>query len=116
VGVGFLVVVFALAACSSDEPTVAEWEENWNATVALIPDESFLDDDPTEACQEVLVSLREAETDLFPTPDELTEDTVRLWLETAEGTFFDCPPEAGFPAAYDELDRLEAEVDASLTN
>lgn len=85
--------------------------------MGLIPDQSFLDDDPAEACEDVLVSLREAEEDLFPTPDELIDDTVRRWFDVAEGTFFECPPvDGGFPATYEMLDELEAEVDATLTN
>jgi hypothetical protein len=79
VWITLLAVGLIVAACSSSTPTISEWEDDWNAAMALIPDQSFLDDDPGEVCQAVLVSLREAEADLFPTPDELTDDTVRVW-------------------------------------
>jgi len=110
------VLGLAFAACSSNRPTASEWESDWNAVVSLIPDESLLDDDPTGVCQEVLVSLREQKETLFPSPDELLDETVRQWLEVAEGMFFDCPPPNGFSESYAQLDELAAEVDAGLNS
>ncbi len=115
-GIILLLVGLTVAACTSNRPSVSEWESDWHAAVGLIPDESFLDDDPTEACQEVLVSLREQKETLFPAPDELVAASVRQWLEAAEGTFFDCPPADGFSDAFARLDELEAEVDAGLSS
>lgn len=110
-----LVLGLVISACSETRPDSSSWEDNWADIVAIVPDQSFLDDDPSELCQNTLASLRESEATLFPTPDESLDAPVRSWLEVAEGAFFECPPtDGGFPAAYEELDRLEAEIEASL--
>lgn len=110
-----LVLGLMISACGETRPNATSWEEDWSNVVAIVPGQDFLDDDPSELCKTTLASLRESEQVLFPTPDASLDDPVRSWLEIAEGAFFECPPaDGGFPDAYTELDRLEAEVEASL--
>ncbi len=113
-GITLLALVILVAACGSARPTVSEWENDWNAIVALIPDESSLSGDPGEICESTLVLLRENTETLFPAPDDLIADSARQWLEVAEGMFFECPPADGFSDSYDQLDVLEAEIDAGM--
>jgi hypothetical protein len=110
-----LLVCLMITSCGETRPDATTWEENWSNVLAIVPGQDFLDDDPSELCQVTLAALRQSEKGLFPTPDKSLDAPVRGWLEVAEGAFFDCPPaDGGFPAAYTELDRLEAEIDASL--
>ena len=111
-----LVVAVVVAACGPVRPTVAEWENDWDAIVALIPDESSLGTDPEALCEATLVSLRDQKETLFPAPDDLIAGSVRQWLEVAEGMFFECPPSDGFSDSYDQLEILEAEIEAGVNS
>lgn len=110
------VLVLTLSACSGPgRPSVDEWIPAWDHAVRSIPSEEEIADGPTrELCDAALVDLRVHRPDLFPTPDEAIDDTVDVWVATAELTFFECPPSEGFEAAYGTLRRLEAEVDVVL--
>lgn len=111
-----VVVGLGLTACARPgRPTVDEWLPAWDHAVRSIPE---LDDLATgqtrDLCDEALVDLRIHRADLFPTPDESIDGTVDSWVETAEHTFFECPPTEGFEAAYGKLERFEAEIEVVL--
>jgi len=98
---------------------VQDWEPAWDRVVAALPAESPTDDDPSrDACSETLAFLRSNRADLFPTPDLAIDDAVTEWVEIAEGAFFECPPNndqvGSFAQAYEELLRLQAEIDVVL--
>lgn len=113
-----VVLGLLLVSCGGGtRPTASAWVIAWDNTVALVPDEASLGaDPPKEQCETILASLREAQEDVIPTPDDHLDVTVNEWLMEAEGAFFECPPsEGGFEAAYKTLAQLESEVDAFLT-
>lgn len=115
--IGSLALVALLTACGETRPTTEDWQSTWNSTVLLIPELASIEPAPSDSvCESVLVSLRTSEEDLFPTPSESLDPTVRTWFEVAEGAFFECPPgePGGFASAYEEMETLEAEVDAVL--
>jgi hypothetical protein len=111
-----IALVLGLAACGGARPTASAWSITWENTLNLVPEQSDLGEDPPkEQCETILASLREAQEDVIPTPDDLLDLTVNEWLLVAEGAFFECPPpEGGFDGAYRKLSQLEAEVDAFL--
>lgn len=115
-----LTAALMATACSEPRPSIEAWDQSWRNVTSLIPAESTLGDPPSEeACENVLVSLRASEDSLFPAPSQSLEETVRSWLEVAEGAFFDCPPAGddfdGFSSAYEALSQLEAEVEGALS-
>ena len=119
----FLIAVSALAliasACASTRPSVAEWQPTWIRVVAGIPPQDVVGENPPrELCDRTLEFLRENRADLSPTPDIAVDDTVREWIDIAEGAFFECPPASqqmgSFAEAYEILERLQAEVDVVL--
>lgn len=113
-----VVLGLLLGSCGGGaRPTASAWSITWDNTVALVPDEASLGEDPPkEQCETILASLRGAQEDVIPTPDDLLDVTVNEWLMVAEGAFFECPPsEGGFEAAYKKMAQLESEVDAFVT-
>lgn len=114
-----LTLCIVLAACSSESrPSIEEWEQNWNAVLAIVPDlETMGPNPPEEICENVLASLRSEKETLFPPPDPTIDDTVTQWVETAEAAFFDCPPSGeldGFAGAYAVMLRLQEEIETVL--
>lgn len=116
-----LVTAVVLGACgdgavSRDGP--GNWRSDWDAVVGLVPPQNALGDDPRQLCDATLGALRIARAELPDPPDASLVGPVEGWLELAEGTFFECPPDGGdvigFDAAYAELARFEAEIDAAL--
>ena len=104
-------------ACGEGRPTVAEWEQQWDRVVGLLPDLSSLEPPDEALCQTTLASLRTESDSLIPPPDPTIDDTVNQWIETAEATFFNCPPTGeidGFADAYDVLFRLQGEIETVL--
>lgn len=110
-------LLLAVTACGEDDrPTVEEWRPVWDRAVAAIPSRQALGDDPSApTCEAVLVVIREAAPDLLPSPDLAADGAVGDWVAVAEETFFECPPTGptvtSFDEAYEELDRLRAEVE-----
>ncbi len=55
---------------------------------------------------------------MTPSPDAALDGAVREWIQIAEMAFFECPPEGNeidsMAKAYQELDRLEAEIETVL--
>lgn len=115
-----LVLFLLLGACAEQtRPTVAEWQLNWRAVVASLPEQPAVDEQPEAAlCNETLATLRTMRPDLSPTPDRAIDDAVQEWFQIAEDAFFECPPRSGpigsFADSYAELLRLEAEIDLVL--
>lgn len=119
IGVLFAVAALVLSSCGTDRPTVEEWQPNWDRIAAAIPAESMISEDPSGAvCGEALAFLRSNRAELFPTPDLAIDDTVADWVEIAEDTFFECPPNneqvGSFSQAYGELLRLQGEIELVL--
>jgi hypothetical protein len=114
------VALVAAAGCSSAErPSAEEWLPTWDAVVDTFPTYAELGDPPDEQlCSAALVELRSSASSLRPTPDRSLDDPVEEWVSIAEAIAFDCPPESrtlpNLEYAYGELDRLEAEVSASI--
>lgn len=113
------VVATSLASCGPGErPSLAEWEATWEEVQATIPAASSLEDPPaTDVCEAVLGELRTQRPRLVPAPDDLVASASTAWIAYAEHVFFGCFGE-GTPEdvaeAYENLDRLAAEVEASL--
>lgn len=115
----FIIAGLVLASCGETRPTVTAWEKEWTRILSIVPDQSSLGENPSQAiCEEVLASLRSSKDALFPTPDSSIDETATLWFQTAEGAFFECPPgggaTGGFAGAYAELGRLQAEIEVVL--
>lgn len=118
-----VVTAAALVACGNNPdtgPSAEGWRQDWDAIVGLVPPRDALGTDPEQLCSDTLGALRAARPELPPVPDPSLVGLVEDWFELAESTFFECPPDGGdivgFDAAYDELARYEAGVDASLDN
>jgi len=115
-----MVGAVALAGCGQgSRPTVGEWQPTWTSLVQAIPTQAELGDPADmDLCATTLGLLRERAPDLSPTPDMSADDAVADWLSIAETAFFECPPSSGeitsFAVAYEELRRLESEVNAGL--
>ncbi len=106
-------------ACAEQRPSVAEWQSSWDTIRAQIPAESDLADPPDrDLCAQTLGAIRTDAPSLTPTPDLSSDDAVADWLSIAEAAFFECPPDSGeitsFAVAYEELRRLEREVDVAI--
>jgi hypothetical protein len=118
--VAAVVVLVAVAGCSSEQrPSAQEWLPTWEAVVDTFPTYAELGDPPDEQlCSTALVELRSSAPSLRPTPDRSLDVPVEEWVSIAEAIAFDCPPESrtlpDLEYAYGELDRLEAEVSASI--
>jgi hypothetical protein len=83
--------------------------------MSIVPDRSSVSDEMSSiVCDDIVVALREEATDLLPTPTTQLDRQVSLWLDMAEGAFFECPPPKGFDAAYDDLDALKDSINALL--
>ena len=118
-----LVVVTALlllAACTgSDRPSTEEWQPVWQAASDAMPTLEELGDPPdSDICGHALGILRAERPDLLPAPDPALDVAVEEWVIIAEDAMFECPPSsheiADLAQAYEELARLEAEVNAVL--
>jgi hypothetical protein len=111
-----LALFVGIAACESPtRTTAAAFKEAWAATLEIVPpppsDSSF----PSETCKTTLARLREARVALRPpSDDDLVSNSVDLWLQTAQSTFFECVHGNQLRAAYDELDRIETTIDHLL--
>ena len=110
-----LAGVLVVAGCSSDRPSVDEWQPAWDQITAAIPGDAATAVTLSEsACGDTLAFLRSHRAELSPTPDLAIDDVVTAWVEIAEDAFFECPPSNeqihDFAEAYAELERLEAEV------
>lgn len=103
-------------ACDEPRADDAAWRAEWDAVTGLVPPQDELERGGRELCEATLGALRTARPLLDPPPDPALDATVTGWFDVAELTFFECPPDGepveGFAAAYDELGRIEAEVDA----
>lgn len=110
------MVGLLISSCGQSRPSAEAWQQDWNRVLAIVPAEPAAGTDPaTVGCEDVLAALRTEKETLLPTPDEAVDVTLNLWLEEAEGAFFECPPEnGGFEKAYDEMERLRAEIEAVL--
>jgi len=110
------VVLLLLAACNGGtRPSVDEWQPMWMSTVSSFPSSDELGEPPDHAvCSHALGVLRSEAAALTPTPDLAIDDVVADWLKIAEDTVYECPPSnqtiPDLDYAYDELERLEAEV------
>lgn len=120
---GFLIAltVFVAVSCSPVErPDAADWLSRWEGIQAVVPPQSELGSPPDGAvCEETLAALRAENDDLRPTPSDEVEEHVDQWVEVAETTFFECPPEgdeiSSFAEAYAEMARIAASVDEALS-
>lgn len=116
-----LLLLLATGACANEKrPSVDAWRPLWESTVALVPDQELVGEDPDQAlCEATLAGLRTNRPTLDPTPDLAIDDPVRNWFQIAEDAFFECPPNndriGSFGEAYRELIRLEGEIDLVLT-
>ena len=102
------------------EPDAATWLEKWDGIVATVPDLATLAPEPDpEFCQSVLSELRTESEDLLPSPNPAVDALARDWVELAEGSFFECPPDGeeigSFAEAYEEMERLEEAVADALS-
>lgn len=104
-----------VGACSiGARPDFGAWEAEWTALTAGLPTEAELAAGGEDVCSAALVTLREQRTVIIPTAEEALDPPVEAWFSLAEDTFFDCPPNAGFEAAYAEMAEFEDEVAAVL--
>lgn len=104
------------AACGGP-PTLAEWEQGWRETYAALPDlQELAVEEPGPVCEDALGMIRTAAAEWAEAPNDDLRDAFVAWSEYAESVFFECPPHdgtgPGFAAAYEEIDRLAAEIDA----
>lgn len=108
--------------CSAeDRPDTASWLQDWEAIIAIVPEQSALGDPPDPAlCERTLASLRSEKESLLPAPAVTVDDLVTEWMAMAQAAFFDCPPEGegvdSFSAAYDELERITDSIETALSN
>lgn len=115
-----LTVSLSLAGCSeNDRPSLSEWEQIWSQTTDELPTLRELGDPPSrDSCGHALGVLRTSRPNLVPTPDPALDAVVTEWVTVAEDAMFECPPSShkipDLASAYDELARLEAEVDVVL--
>ena len=114
-----LVATTLFAGCGSERPSAEAWQQTWQRMALAVPSEEALGDSPSpDDCGDVVAFLRSNREDLFPTPDRAIDDPVNLWIQTAEDAFFECPPNnpeiRGFPEAFRQLARLEAEIELVL--
>lgn len=113
------IMLVTTTACGNARPTADEWVPLWTEMLSAIPSlERLTAADPKPSCDEALAAVRDGQSSLKPTPDRAIDDAVNRWVSVAESTFFQCPPEtedlAGFEGAFEELTRLEAEINTVL--
>lgn len=115
-----LPFVLVLVACSRDtRPDPAEWQDTWNSTLQVIPDQTDLGSPPDEQlCQAALREIRENSEELLPTPSATVDELANEWITVAERSFFECPPDGqditSFDDAYAEMERIEEAIAAGL--
>lgn len=114
---GFTVVVGLLAGCSEPRMSLQNWEQVWDQTVEHVQ-RADAQEIPEQECTEILAYLRQQRPRLNPLPVEGLESPVDSWFELAESAFFDCPPDgepiSSWADGFEQLSRLEAEVDTVL--
>lgn len=109
-----------LAACGPPErPARDEWERSWQDIQEVVPSPGQLERPVSrETCEDVLAKLREHGQDLTPAPDEVIQAGAQAWLSHAEHLFFECfnpdRPDESIKDGYEQLQQLQAEVDAAL--
>lgn len=108
----FLAAVLALASvgCADDDPlTLVEWEDRWVELANLVDVRASALTPNT--CEESLVEMREARTELTPPPEESLRSPVTGWFDAAESLFFDCEAD---DETLDGLAILRSEVETVL--
>ena len=119
---GSLVLMLMASGCAdSHRPPIEVWEPDWSEATAALPTLAELGSPPSaEVCGDSLGSLRVARGGLIPTPDLALDGAVQAWFDVAQDAMFECPPSnvelPTMTAAYSELAKLEAEVDAALAD
>lgn len=109
-----------LAACGPPKaPAKDEWKRSWQDIQEVVPPPDQLERPVSrETCEDVLAKLREHSQELIPAPDEVIQAGAQAWVTQAEQMFFECfdpdRPDESIDDGYDELQQLEAEVDAAL--
>jgi hypothetical protein len=115
-----VVAALALASCAdSGRPDMDDWAGNWAELTAAVPTVTQLGSPPDRSlCSRTLGQIRAGQRDLIPTPDLALDPVVREWFTVAEDAMFECPPSSSqfpdFEYSYQELARLEAEIEAVL--
>lgn len=114
-----IVLVGGVACGPADRPSVATWQETWQAAQRIVPPRETLRSPPrSQTCDRVVASLRSIRGELLPSPDPLVDERVNDWLSSAESVFFECFDAAGpgrsVETAYAHLERLRAEVETAL--
>jgi hypothetical protein len=117
--VALAVAAVILVSCGGDRPDEAEWSSLWQSVRQTVPDRSALDGPEAQRlCSDALAAIRDAQVSLIPTPSSALDDPMRNWIDTAEETFFECPPREadlqGFDVAYERLSIYEIEIEAAL--
>jgi len=118
--IGLLVTV---AACAT-ESTEAQWTSDWEDLLSDIPAlETMLQAEDVQAdeiCGDVLGMLRTRSLEIQKTPDTDLEAAAFVFIDFAEGVFFECPlhssEHAGWEAGYAEMEHLRAAVEALLSS
>lgn len=113
-----LAVALLMSSCSS-ETTIEEWNPRWEAALEQVPPlATVLLADYTSRrviCNETVGHLRSAAAELGNAPSADIAHAASTFITFAEAVFFDCPiargEHAGFPAGYEEMNRLIAAVD-----
>ncbi len=116
------VVALLLAGCTSSQPSIDQWRADWQALLDEIPPLEALVSAEADGlrviCDGALGDLRTAVVDMENAPSQHIEDAALNYLEFAETVFFECPIHrgdySGFEAAYQEMHRLAAAVDALI--
>lgn len=106
------LIAIVATGCGDASLDMDAWTERWRETASLLPDDP--DAFTPTVCEQALVQLREARSELVPAPTEELEVAVDRWIARAEEVVFDCPPPGGFRTALEGLATLEAEVEAAL--
>jgi len=115
-----LALILILSSCSGgDRPAAPDWQPLWAGVTDALPSLTSLGDPPDrDICGPALGVLRASRPDVLPTPDLALDGVVTEWFTIAEDALFECPPSSheipDLASAYEELARLQAEVDAVL--
>lgn len=120
--VAIILAAFLFVASCSSGTSTSEWTSQWEAVLEQIPtvDTMLAADDASlrVICSETVGDIRGAATEMKKAPNADIERAALTFVDFAEAVFFDCPipngEHAGFPAGYQEMNRLIAVVDALI--
>lgn len=109
----WIALLVLVVSCGAGTPSLSDWmTETWTPLVERVPEP---DQATSAACEEALAFLRERGPLVRPAPFPELGDTAEAWVRRAETLLFECSAatqETPYEAGYDDLRRLEREVEA----